>query len=166
MVFSLNFAAYGVPAPQGSKRAFVNKRTGKAQMAEQTGEHTTAWRSTVTEAALKRIAEYGHWDPFTYPVCLTVFFVFRRPKSHYRTGKNAHLLKPDAPICPVSGRQGDLSKLVRAVEDSLTDAGVWTDDKLVARYGYRTGKYWCEDQPYLGTPGAWFDIRSIEGNDL
>lgn len=53
-----------------------------------------------------------------------------RPKAHYRTGKFAHLLRPDAPAYPHSTVTGDSDKLRRAIEDALTDV-VWIDDKRV-----------------------------------
>ncbi len=61
-------------------------------------------------------------------------FTFARPKSHYRSGKNAHLLRDDAPSAPANHSGPDLSKLARSTEDALTDAGVWVDDGLVTEY--------------------------------
>ena len=50
-----------------------------------------------------------------------------RPRSHYRQGRFAHLLRPSAPVWPVT-RGADLDKVCRLVNDALTDAGVWRDD--------------------------------------
>jgi Holliday junction resolvase RusA-like endonuclease len=52
-------------------------------------------------------------------------FRIARPKSHYTgTGR----LKKTTP--EMQTYKPDLSKLVRAVEDSLTDAKIWTDDSI------------------------------------
>jgi Holliday junction resolvase RusA-like endonuclease len=63
---------------------------------------------------------------FAGAVALTVEFYFPRPKGHF--GVKGNLL-PSAPMRHVV--KPDTSKLVRAVEDSLTDAGVWIDDNQV-----------------------------------
>ena len=53
------------------------------------------------------------------PVGVAVHFLFPRPKSHYRTGKNAHLLRAGAPDRPTTRSVGDTDKLCRAILDSL-----------------------------------------------
>lgn len=68
--------------------------------------------------------------PFDGPVKVTMHFVCKRPKSHYRTGRYAHLLKDSAPLWKATSP--DLSKLIRSTEDALTTAGVWHDDRQVA----------------------------------
>jgi crossover junction endodeoxyribonuclease RusA len=68
--------------------------------------------------------------PFsTGPVAVHVKFVMPRPKHHYRTGRNAHLLRDSAPEYPTG--KPDLDKLCRALLDSLTAAGVVKDDAQV-----------------------------------
>lgn len=37
-------------------------------------------------------------QPFEGPLQMELYFFFGRPKSHYRTGKFSHILKPDAPL--------------------------------------------------------------------
>ena len=73
-------------------------------------------------------------------------FVVARPKDHYRTGRYAHLLKPDAPAYP--NVKPDLSKLLRAAEDAMTGV-VWVDDAQVVEYGLLRKRYADEpgDQP-------------------
>jgi crossover junction endodeoxyribonuclease RusA len=84
-------------------------------------------------------------------------FSFARPKSHYRTGRNAHLLRDGIPGQPMSAP--DLSKLARATEDALTDAGVWTDDARVSEY-LRLAKVWCGSDPgALPVPGVRIEVR-------
>lgn len=55
-----------------------------------------------------------------------VTFHLPRPKGHYRTGANAHLLRDSAPEQP--SVKPDLDKLVRSTMDGLSEAGVWHDD--------------------------------------
>ena len=62
----------------------------------------------------------------TGPAKLELVFTFPRPKSHVL--KSGGLAK-GAPAHKTSSP--DLSKLIRCVEDSLTDAKVWTDDSYV-----------------------------------
>lgn len=66
---------------------------------------------------------------WTGPVGLTAAFIFPRPKSHYRTGKHASELRPDAPFWKSSKPDGD--KLLRALMDALTFLA-YRDDAQVA----------------------------------
>jgi Holliday junction resolvase RusA-like endonuclease len=143
----LCFDVPGRPYPQGSKKAWAY--TGKdgrirAMLQESSHKGLRGYRRDLTHGARLACAQWQEEEcpreplpvipfPSGTPVSLIVTFVFTRPKSHYRTGKFAHLVRDDAPDSPVSRSTGDLSKLVRAVEDALTDAGVWEDDSQVAQ---------------------------------
>lgn len=66
---------------------------------------------------------------------LEIEFRFPRPKSHFGTGRNATVLKPDAPTFVVSRKYGDLSKLIRSTEDAISATSgfpVVEDDALFA----------------------------------
>ena len=127
----------GHPRPGGSKTAF---RTPKGRkVVKEAGKHTPAWRSQVADLAA------GAWEGPPVrdrPLSLSLEFVLPRPKKHFRTGQKAHLLRDDAPTFHCS--KPDLTKLVRAVEDSLTGI-VWHDDAQVVvqsamkRYGDAPG---------------------------
>ena len=153
----LRIVAHGIPAPQGSKRGFINKHTGRIVMREQSSR-VEPWRDTVRHEALQVVGGYGRVDhvdhvaPIDEPVVADMVFTFARPKSHYRTGRNAHLLRDGAPARPDG--PPDLSKLARAVEDSLTDAGVWRDDARVVEYGRLAKVYAGEDGDALDRPGV------------
>jgi len=71
-------------------------------------------------------------EPINEPVCLEMCCVFQRPKSHYRTGRNAHLLKDTAPYW--YSRTPDADNLLKFVCDALNGI-YWTDDKLVIPMG-------------------------------
>lgn len=144
-------AVYGAIAPQGSKNAFRNHTTGKIVMRESSTK-VKPWREAVRNDAVTARAGAPTLDE---PLVLDAVFTVQRPKNHYRTGRNAHLLRDDAPVRPVAkNAPGDLSKLVRAIEDSLTDAGVIRDDCLIIEYG-RVAKVWVNgDRDALDAPGA------------
>jgi Holliday junction resolvase RusA-like endonuclease len=110
------------PRPQGSKRAFRNKHTGRIQQVESSPD-VAAWRDTIALAA--DIAMAGR-APLEGPVRLTVEFRFQRPASH----RGVKGLRPSAPA--VHHQRPDASKLVRALEDALTTIA-WRDDSQVAQ---------------------------------
>lgn len=133
MTDPLVIIARGLPAPQGSKR-----HVGNGVMIEMS-KKVKPWRDAVRLAAVEAMGD--GWKMLDGPVHLRVTFYFVRPASHYRTGKNAHLLRDNAPTYP-SGPP-DCSKLVRSTEDALTAAGVWRDDARVTTLvaGKRYGTY-------------------------
>jgi len=67
-----------------------------------------------------------------------VSFVYARPKGHYRTGRNAAMLRDSAPLFKASAP--DLDKLQRALGDALTQAGIVRDDALIVEWSAR--KLW------------------------
>jgi Holliday junction resolvase RusA-like endonuclease len=84
---------------------------------------------------------WGRRELLDCPIALAADFYFERPKNQYGTGKNAALLKPSAPA--FHAQSPDLAKLLRCVEDALTDA-IWTDDKLVCMYR-EPARHWVAD---------------------
>ena len=153
----------GRPAPQGSKRAFVIRggpRKGQAAVIESSHDRVKSWRQAVLDAALNAQDAFAPADdpgfPLAGPLEVSMVFVMPRPKSHYRTGRNAHLLRDSAPAYPHG--KPDVSKLCRAAEDALTDAGIWADDAQVVRYDV-LGKCW-EGQVH-GLPGARISVWQL-----
>ena len=57
-------------------------------------------------------------------------FVFARPKSHYRTGQNAHKVKPSAPVYCCNPK--DVDNLQKFYLDAL-NAIVYQDDRQIVR---------------------------------
>lgn len=134
------FTAHGTPAGQGSKR-----HIGRGVMVE-ASKNLRPWREAVKAAALDALP--GElWQPFTGPVVLTLEVVFHRPRSHFRTGRHAAELRPDAPELHVG--TPDLDKIIRSVCDALTEAGVWGDDRQVAQV-LATKLYELPGQPFQG----------------
>jgi Holliday junction resolvase RusA-like endonuclease len=94
---------------------------------ESTKGHST-WRVTVTRMAMAAMREQGH-ELIEGAAVLSVKYRFPRPPSHVKVdGVSLRKGKPKEMIS-----SPDLSKLVRCVEDALTDAKVWTDDSHVIR---------------------------------
>lgn len=118
----------GIPAPQGSKRHVGNGRMVESSKA------VGPWREAV-RAEAQRVISAGDVTPWASvaladAVSVTAVFLLPRPQSHYGTGRNAGQVRPSAPPFP-AGRP-DLDKLLRALLDGLTAAGVWRDDAQVA----------------------------------
>ncbi len=155
---------YGTPAPQGSKRAMPIYRgkgankvfTGKVYMEESGKENLDPWRSRVASTTTET---YGHQPPLDEALLVEMVFTAVRPKGHYRTGRNASLLREGAPPRPTS--KPDVSKLARAVEDAITDAGVWRDDSRVVEYLRLAKVYAGEDVDALESPGVLIRIYQI-----
>lgn len=120
----LSFTVPGIAAPQGSKR-----HVGRGIMVE-SSKALPAWRDHVTQIARAAVVDGLFFPLAGTAVNLDLTFRLPRPKSHYRTGKHAGELKFDCPV--FVQKTPDLSKLIRAVEDALTQAGVWVDDSQVA----------------------------------
>lgn len=149
----MKLEVYGTPAPQGSKRAFAVRGkggvpTGKVAVIESSHDRVKSWRQAVIDVVCAQIVTAV---PLDMPVAVKMLFFLPRPKSHYRTGKNADQLRPGAPRRPA--KMPDLSKLVRATEDALTDAGMWRDDAQVIEISAM--KYWADSRP----PGAVIVIQ-------
>lgn len=118
----ITFEVLGLPAPQGSKTRMPNgalvegsSTTGRAK--------TKAWRTSVAEAARHIAAHPDVTAPLDGPLALDVLFRLpmpaSRPKRLRVAGIGWHTTKPD------------VSKLLRATEDALTDAGLIRDDARI-----------------------------------
>ena len=123
----LEFVVAGIPAPQGSKRAFV--RGGRVSLVESCAR-VKPYRALVSLAASQARTE----APTQQPVGIAIAFVFVRPKSHY-TSKG--VLRAGAPTHP---GKPDIDKLCRAVLDALTGILYHDDAQVVSlsaskRYG-------------------------------
>jgi crossover junction endodeoxyribonuclease RusA len=145
----ITLRVYGTPASQGSKRAFV--QGGRAVMLND-DKKLRPWRNSIIEAA--RAARVTG-ERLPGPLAMEARFVFNRPRSHYRTGKNAHLLRDDAPI--FVNQTPDIDKILRSTLDGLTEAAVWVDDSRVVSL-IATKRYANEGE----APGAYIRIWPYE----
>jgi Holliday junction resolvase RusA-like endonuclease len=142
----------GTPGPQGSKR-----HVGGGRMVE-SSKKVAPWRDAVRADAVEAAHECG-LATLDQPLVVDMVFTTVRPASHYRAGRNAHLLRDTAPARP-SGMP-DLSKLARSTEDALTMAGIWRDDARVVEYGRLAKVYAGEDVDALDCPGAVIRIYAL-----
>ena len=103
----VEFFIPGVPAPQGSKTAFVVGK--RAIVTDANREKLKPWRGIVTAHADLGVT-------FDCPVSVELIFIMPKPKK---------------PRWSTPAVKPDVDKLVRAVFDGLTDAGLLADDARV-----------------------------------
>ena len=122
----LTIEVHGIPVPQGSLRAFANKKTG-VPIVTSDNTRTKPWKAAVTAEASEAVARASQAEPAfgREPVGVSIVFRLPRPKGHH--GRHGGLL-PSAPKYPAG--LPDLDKLARAVLDALTGI-VWRDDAQV-----------------------------------
>jgi crossover junction endodeoxyribonuclease RusA len=140
---------HGVPAPQGSKT-----RLAHGGMVESSAK-VAPWRAVVTQAAAAAMPV--DWAPRRdTPMSLYATFTMARPASHYRSGRNAELLRDNAPQYPAT--RPDLDKLIRSTFDALTDAGALVEDSRVVHV-VAVKVYPGGHLDALDTPGAVLTLR-------
>lgn len=126
------FTVTGVPAPQGSKRAFI--RGGRPVLVEASAK-VRPWRDAVRHEAADAM---NGAVPFDGPIQVTITFMLPKPGSVRRYHPT---VRPD------------IDKLARATLDGLTDGGVWRDDAQVVHMDVR--------KEYGATPGAHVTVGQI-----
>lgn len=150
----ISFVVAGEAEPQGSKVAMLIgwrpgqryppkvklEESGNTERADGSKGNARAWRNRVRAAAAQAMVSYRRpidTDkpplpfPLDGPAALDVVFEFARPKSHLK--KSGGLVKGAPRYYASSHDVGDLSKLVRAVEDALAEAGALTDDARISK---------------------------------
>jgi Holliday junction resolvase RusA-like endonuclease len=146
---TLEFFIPGMPAPGGSKTAFVPRRKdGSLVMRKGTNSPVV----NVTDAGGKANKEWrkvcaGYARRFMmgsppFPCALKVEFIFflRRPNDHFVGGNRERwTLKADAPAYHIG--PPDALKYARSTEDALTRI-VWNDDSQNIRI--------CSEKRYAG----------------
>lgn len=144
---AVTFFVPGKPATQGSKVSGINPRT-KRVFTKDSCEGLKDWRAKVSAYAMQHAQEV--WTDAVYA---EFEFHLCRPKGHYRSGKNAHLLKDSAP--PRHKQSPDTLKMARAVEDAMTGI-VYADDSQIDDSRYR--KKWVGRDE---TPGVKVTVTPI-----
>jgi Holliday junction resolvase RusA-like endonuclease len=141
---------YGQPAGAGSKTAEVvcRGRRGepKVPVRDERGNFilryrhatkgTEEWMATVEKEAG---IGWGQGDPIEGPVWIEIDCFEARPDAHFRADGT---LRPDAPAHPSRTITHDSGKMRRAIEDAITNATVWADDKRVVDGHDR--KHYCD----------------------
>jgi len=138
MTRRIEVTVLGTPAPKGSGRAMLNRKTGKAihvpSGSKQNKAALRSWDVAVRESAIQALhaAEWNQTpDPdrplfVDDPLLVQIVFRIRRPAGHW--GKRG--LKPKAPAFPAV--KPDLDKITRATLDSLTGI-IFDDDSRIIR---------------------------------
>lgn len=136
----IDFFAYGSPAPQGSKR-----HVGRGIMVE-SSKAVKPWREAVKAAGVDAMALL---PPLDGPLAVRMVFTLRKPSSAPKRRRTW----PD--------RTPDLSKLCRATEDALKEAGVIADDARIVEYDRLAKVYPNEDSDSLHIPGVRIVVRRV-----
>lgn len=133
------FVVHGIPVQQGSKncRCLPN---GKPSLYDVDAHRLGAWRKLVTTVARNEYRTAGYVVALDGPLQVSATFRFNMPASRSAGDKTTGLVwKRTAP---------DLDKLMRALGDSLTDAGVIHDDARICRLNI------CKQEIHLGWTGV------------
>jgi Holliday junction resolvase RusA-like endonuclease len=83
-------------------------------------------------------------EKMTKPIRCTLHFYCKRPKNHYKTGKNLHVLKDSSPKYNINNK--DLDNMVKFVLDALNDK-LYTDDSLIIEIN--CSKLYAENEGYI-----------------
>jgi crossover junction endodeoxyribonuclease RusA len=150
MALDIEFSVVDEPAAQGSKRYLGNGR-----VIEMAGVKLESWREAVKTACHLVLPE--GYQPVDVPVIVYATFYLKRPQSQYVAQRRDRGLREDAPIFVV--RTPDLDKLLRAVLDALTGAGVWVDDSRVVRLV--ASKRYCNPDAFPA-PGARIRVAELK----
>lgn len=113
----LKITVSGTPVPQGSKNAFLNKKTGRIVLSEAGGVKLKKWRASIAGES-SEVAKAIALVPIDGPCKVTLEFTFKKPVSKPKW-KILHDTKPD------------LDKLTRAVLDGITGPIVTNDSRVV-----------------------------------
>jgi crossover junction endodeoxyribonuclease RusA len=128
------FDVLGDPASQGSHAIM------QGRIVQVNSKKHKAWRKAITDTALAHLPL--DWEPIDDPCELLVHFYLPKPASVKRSLPS---------VSP------DLDKLIRAVGDSLTDAGVVKDDSRIvwirASKSYASGSV---------EPGATIQVKTLD----
>lgn len=155
----LRIVVRGEPIPQGSKT-----RNQYGAIYDSNAKRLKPWRVAVSTAA-EHVLDLDFRDEARplfrdgVPVLVEATFTLARAKGHYGTGRNAEILKDSAPRWFT--KAPDLDKLIRSCFDSLTDCGVWREDKQVVEVLARKG-YPGYHPDALDIPGAVIRVRALE----
>ena len=83
-------------------------------------------------------------EKMTKPIKCSLNFYCKRPKSHYKTGKNAHILKETSPKYNTNNK--DLDNMVKFILDALNDK-LYIDDCQIVEITCK--KLYSEENGYI-----------------
>jgi crossover junction endodeoxyribonuclease RusA len=124
----VSFDVLGRPYAKGSMRAMISATTKRPIVIPQNPKALKVWTNAVRVAARRACTKV-----LLGGVDITIEFYFLRPKSHYRTGRNADVLKTNAPEYPLP----DLDKLCRSVLDAIKNLCIRDDRQVRMLFGIK-----------------------------
>jgi Holliday junction resolvase RusA-like endonuclease len=83
-------------------------------------------------------------EKMTKPIKCILNFYCKRPKNHYKTGKNANILKESSPKYNTNNK--DLDNMVKFVLDALNDK-LYADDRQI--FEMTCSKLYSENNGYI-----------------
>lgn len=120
----LAWTVYGLPAPQGSARAFLHRATSRVIVTHD-NQRTLSWRQDVAAALIETLARNGQQPQITGPL-------WPRPAAvHVRAVFYLPCPKTLAKRIKTPASRPDLDKLLRAALDTMTGL-LYDDDAQVA----------------------------------
>ena len=108
--------------PQAQKRHRYRKAGNKIITYDPSSSDKKKTSTVVRSLWLKK--------PLKGALTVAMTFYCKRPKSHFRTGRNAHLLKSGAPVIKLS--KPDIDNHIKYYLDSCNGI-IWHDDAQVIR---------------------------------
>jgi Holliday junction resolvase RusA-like endonuclease len=134
---TFNVFVRGIPKPQGSGRAFLNKRTGQPIYVSKT-RNVSEWRQAIKDM----VAWQWEGPPIDGAVALSLVFISTRPKSAHK--RVFHTVTPD------------VDKLTRAVGDALKGVAYTDDSRVISS---------APTKLYGDEPGVHILLWEIESPD-
>ena len=110
-----------IPGPPRGKGRARSTRSG----IHYTDKKTRMYESHVLDSYLR---VYPSADPLEGAISISIIAYLQRPKSHFGTGKNANILKKNAPHYHTT--KPDIDNLVKFYLDCLNGIA-WEDDKQI-----------------------------------
>lgn len=150
-----SFFATGEPKAQPRPRAFARKFGATWQARVYDAGTAEGWKAQIALAAKPFVPP----TPIEGPVSVSLTFYFPRPKSHFRTGKHAGELRPDAPKYHTT--KPDRDNCEKAVCDALTQIGMLKDDCQVCCGPVEKRYAPCLEK---SKPGCWVEIQRMENS--
>ena len=133
----LSVVVYGRSRPKGSMRAVGRGRMVEAVIG------SSAWKAHVTESVLRALGAVGGpggperpYEPFCGPVAVVLEVVLAEDVTGLRAG--------------------DLDKHCRSAGDSLTEAGVIEDDRLIVSWTAAKRRCVPGEQPHV-----WICVQAV-----